>query len=86
MFFFLSYSYGILTLPFIARKPYPIPDQNGQSAYPTSDKNGEKTLPLGAAHLHGLYKEVPPGYTAILYYIVAIQLVHTLSTCCGRGR
>ena len=49
-------------------------------------KTKKNPTPWGGTHLHGLYKGVNPGYTAILYYIVAIQLVHTLSTCCGRGR
>ena len=29
------------------RKPYPIPDQNGQSLYPFSNQNGSKPCPLG---------------------------------------
>ena len=37
---------------FFARKPYPIPDQNGQSVYPFSDQNRSKTLPDGAAHTY----------------------------------
>ena len=46
------------------RKPYPIPDQIGQSVYPFSDQNGGKTLPVpdGAAHTYIAYiKEYPPG-------------------------
>ena len=42
-------------------KPYPIPDQNGQSVYPFSDQNGAKTLPDGAAHTDITYvREYPP--------------------------
>ena len=41
------------TLPQFPRKPYPIPDQNGQ--------NGVKTPPDGAAHTHIAYiREYPP--------------------------
>ena len=46
------------------RKPYPIPDQIGQSVYPFSDQNGGKTLPVpdGAAHTYIAYiKEYLPG-------------------------
>ena len=35
------------TLPLFPRKPYLIPDQNGQSVYPFPDQNGAKTLPGG---------------------------------------
>ena len=27
------------------KKPFPIPEQNGQSVFPFSDQNGTKTLP-----------------------------------------
>ena len=55
--FLLSYSFGIETInTFIHSrsylKPYPIPDQNGQSVYPFSDQNGAKILPDGAAHTY----------------------------------
>ena len=29
------------------KKPFPIPEQNGQSVFPFSDQNGAKTLPDG---------------------------------------
>ena len=37
------------TPPWLPRKLYPIPDQNGQSLKPFSDQNGAKTFsyPLG---------------------------------------
>ena len=37
------------------RKPYPIPDLNGQSLYPFSDRNGAKTQPFGAVHAYMAY-------------------------------
>ena len=41
-------------------KPYPIPEQNGQSLYPFSDQNGAKTLPFGATHTYMAYiREYP---------------------------
>ena len=40
------------TLPKFPKKPYPIPDQNGQSEYPFSDQNGAKSLPDGVAHTY----------------------------------
>ena len=46
------------------RKPYPIPDQNGQSVYPFSDQNGAQThRPTpGAAYTYMAYMwEYPPG-------------------------
>ena len=71
IFLSLSYSFGIETdklydhtLLFLPRKPYPIPDQNGQSVYPFSDQNCAKTLPDGGGgtYLYSLYKRVPhPG-------------------------
>ena len=36
-------------LPKFPQKPYPIPDENGQSEYPFSDQNGAKWLPDGVA-------------------------------------
>ena len=49
-------------MPWFPWKPYPIPDQNGQSVYPFSDENGEKTLPFGAAHTSMRYiGEYPHG-------------------------
>ena len=36
------------TFPYFAPKPYPIPDQNGQSVYPFS-------IPFGAAHIYMAY-------------------------------
>ena len=60
IFFFLSYRFGIETPR--PQKPYPIPDQNGQSVYPFSDQNGAKTLPDGAAHAYIAYiRENSPG-------------------------
>ena len=52
------------TLPWFPQKPYPIPDQRGQSIYPFSDQNGAKTLSNGAAHTYIAYIRVyppPPG-------------------------
>ena len=47
--------------PYIPRKPYPIPDQNGQSAYPFLNQKGTQTTPFGAAHTHMTYiRESPP--------------------------
>ena len=52
------------------KKPFPIPEQNGQSVFPFSDQNGTKTLPdggrggggagggCGGAHTYSLYKGV----------------------------
>ena len=40
------------TLPKFPRKPYPIPDENGQSEYPFSDQKGAKSLPDGVAHTY----------------------------------
>ena len=44
------------------KKPFPIPDQNGQSVFPFSDQNSAKTLPDGGggegAHTYSLYKGV----------------------------
>ena len=42
-------------LCFTVEKPYPIPDQNGQSVYPFSDQNGAKTLPDGTAQTYIAY-------------------------------
>ena len=42
------------TLPLFPRKPYLIPDQNGQSQL-FSDKNSAKTLPFGATHMYMAY-------------------------------
>ena len=50
------------TLLLFPQKPYPIPDQNGQSVYPCSDKNGTKTIPDGVAHTYIAYtREYPLG-------------------------
>ena len=49
----------MLYIPVVRQKPYPIPDQNGQSLYPFSDQNGTKTLPFGAAHTY--IPPPPPG-------------------------
>ena len=43
------------TLQQFFEKPYPIPDQNGQSVYPFSNQNGAKTLPDGAAQTYIAY-------------------------------
>ena len=57
----------IHTRPVIPQKPYPIPDQNGQSVYPFSDKNGTKTLSDGVAHTYIAYtREYPRGEIATL--------------------
>ena len=40
------------TLQQFPQKPYPIPDENGQSEYPFSDQNGAKWLPDGVAHTY----------------------------------
>ena len=37
----------VYTLPWFPGKPYPIPDQNGQSVYPFSDKKAQEPYPLG---------------------------------------
>ena len=48
----------------VLRKPYPIPDQNGQNLEPFSDQNRVKVKPFGAAHTYmaGIreYCTVPP--------------------------
>ena len=66
LFFSFFYSFGIVTInTFIhsldsLRKPYPIPDQTGQSVYPFSDRNGTKTIPFWAAHTYMAYiREYP---------------------------
>ena len=51
------------TLQWFPRKPYPIPDQFGQSVHPFSNKNDAKTLPDGAAHTKIAHiREYPPGW------------------------
>ena len=61
IFLFRSYSFGIETInTFIhsrssLEKPYPIPDQNGQSVYPFSDQKGPRIIPFGAAHTYMAY-------------------------------
>ena len=68
IFLFLSHSFGIETIntfihSVVPPKPFPIPDQNGQSLYPFSDKNGAKTLPDGASHTYIAYiREYFPGF------------------------
>ena len=42
----------IHTLPYFPRKPYPIPDQSGQSVYKFSNQKGPKIQPFGAAHTY----------------------------------
>ena len=47
--------------PWFLRKPYPIPDQNGQNLYPFSDQNCAKALSSGAAHTYMAYiRDYPP--------------------------
>jgi len=53
-------------LPYFPRKPYPIPDKNGQSLYPFSDQNGAKTIPFHGTYLYALYKGVPPRVELLL--------------------
>ena len=49
------------TLPLFPRKPYPIPDQNGQNLYPFSDQDGARTLPFEGVHTYMPYiREYPP--------------------------
>ena len=48
------------TFPYFAPKPYPIPDQNGQSVYPFSDQKGPKAIPLRVAHIY-MAEGVPPA-------------------------
>ena len=49
------------TIPQFPRKPYTIPDQNGQNLSPFSDQNGAKTKPLGAAPTYmGYIRGLPP--------------------------
>ena len=64
MFLFLAYSFGTQFsetikirsyTPQFPRKPYSMPDQNGQIVCPFSDQNGTKTLPDGAAHTYMAY-------------------------------
>ena len=46
-------------IPQFPRKPYTIPDQDGQTLYPFSNRNGTKNIPFGAAaYLYGLKKGV----------------------------
>ena len=58
--FLRSYSFDIETtrvntLSYFSRKPYPIPDQNGQSLFPFSVKNSTKYLILwDGTYLYGL--------------------------------
>ena len=48
-------------------KPYPIPDQNGQSVYPFSDQNSAKNLLNGAAHTYMAYvRQYPPPSPGLL--------------------
>ena len=42
----------IHTLPQFPPKPYPIPDQSGQSVYKFSNQKGPKIQPFGAAHTY----------------------------------
>ena len=52
-----------LYTPRFPRKPYSIPDQNGQSVYPFSEQNGAETPPDGAAHTYMTnMREFPPGF------------------------
>ena len=66
IFLFLSYSFGIETVNtfihyVVPLKPYPIPDQNGQSLDPFSGQKGRKNpTQWGGTHLYGVYKGVPP--------------------------
>ena len=49
-------------------KPYPIPNQNGQSLYQFSDQNAAKFLAFGAAHTCMVYiREYPPPSTQPLH-------------------
>ena len=72
-FFFIHRKFNdkyVHTLQQFPRKPYPIPDQNGQSAYPFSDQNGAKTLPDGAAHTYIAYRrEYPSGKKLIFIHL-----------------
>ena len=64
------------TLPYFPRKPYPIPDQNGQSVYPFSDQNGAKTLPDGAAHTSIAYiREYTPGISSTWRYKILPEVI-----------
>ena len=57
------------TLPLSPRKPYPIPDQNGQSLYHFSDQNSTKTLFFGAAHTYIAYiGEYPLPPTGTIHF------------------
>ena len=62
-FLILSWNWNdkqIHLFPQFLQKPYPIPDQNGQSVYPFSGQNGAKTLPNGVAHTYIVYVRVYP--------------------------
>ena len=58
-----KYKY-VHTHPWFPWKPYPVPDQNGQSLYPLSDQQGPKTIPFGSAHTYMAYirESAPPPW------------------------
>ena len=63
--FLQSYSFDIETtrvntLSQFPRKPYPIPDQNGQSVFPFSVQIVPNTLSFGPAHTYMAQGSTPP--------------------------
>ena len=68
------------------RKPYPIPDLNGQSLYPFSDRNGAKTQPFGAVHTYMAYIREYPGGRYMGFPSIEISVwIHTVvrPSSCG---
>ena len=90
MFLFLAYSFGTQFsetikirsyTPQFPRKPYSMPDQNGQIVCPFSDQNGTKTLPDGAAHTYMVYiRECPPAIISKTQYQSNLYQVRTKKT------
>ena len=64
-----------ICLPWFPRKPYPIPDRNGQNLYPFSDQKSAKTIPLWAAHTSiACKRETPPGRKEHRRFVAKISI------------
>ena len=73
-------------------KPYPIPDQNGQSIPIFRPKQRKKPTQWGGTYLYGLYKAVPPPLPGTVSHFNIVRsfktedktsFTFTLANCCN---
>ena len=77
--------------PWFLRKPYPIPDQNGQNLYPFSDQNCAKALSSGAAHTYMAYiRDYPPPPPTLPGWLSTLEIgeaqLHSVTTISPKSR